>query len=551
MRSLPQILWSRLHRSGSHYFRATQNRCSIALTPLSINKHRGCWLSSIAAAVTVTGTSIYYVEQENLVFLESYTAPDDSKKENEYDRTIERLRNEITEFRNRLSQSGQLPPHYPIPKLSITRINAPNGIPTLRIAFNCPSFVQTQLILGNFVASLQNSGTDTSIQVHASDSGGPDAPLLNYLLRNGNGSFHMLPNIRGGTALDSSFVLYKDEALSSGEINAVVDAYKALFSGHNVAAFKHELMLRTRAHSRHQKQQSGSNSKESALEQLQSLGLEVYNSKSEDESALDWNSLAGYDDVKKEIEDTIVLALQNPDLYDQIARSTRCRYESNRPRAVLFEGPPGTGKTLTARIIAQQAGIPMIHIPVEAVVSKWYGESEKKLSTIFDACEQLDGAIIFIDEIDALAGDRSGGIHEASRRILSVLLQKVEGFESAQKTTVICATNRKEDLDAALLSRFDLCIRYDLPDQSTRTAIFKRYAKQLSDEELEKLSSLSSGLSCRAIKEICEYAERKWASQVLRGEKSGNLPTIDAYLNATNAHVMGVGHQAPPDVYEA
>jgi hypothetical protein len=100
-----------------------------------------------------------------------------------------------------------------------------------------------------------------------------------------------------------------------------------------------------------------------------------------------------------EIEDTVVLALQNPELYERIAQKTRCRYESNRPRAVLFEGPPGTGKTLSARIIAQQAGIPMIHIPIESVVSKWYGDSEKKMSSIFDACEKLDGAIIFIDEV--------------------------------------------------------------------------------------------------------------------------------------------------------
>lgn len=95
----------------------------------------------------------------------------------------------------------------------------------------------------------------------------------------------------------------------------------------------------------------------------------------------------------------MVLALQNPELYENIARKTRARYESNRPRAVLFEGPPGTGKTLSARIIAQQAGIPMIHIPIESVVSKWYGDSEKKMSSIFDACEKLDGAIIFIDEV--------------------------------------------------------------------------------------------------------------------------------------------------------
>ena len=103
--------------------------------------------------------------------------------------------------------------------------------------------------------------------------------------------------------------------------------------------------------------------------------------------------------MKEEIEDTVVLALQNPELYERIAQKTRCRYESNRPRAVLFEGPPGTGKTLSARIIAQQAGIPMIHIPIESVVSKWYGDSEKKMSAIFDACEKLDGAIIFIDEV--------------------------------------------------------------------------------------------------------------------------------------------------------
>ncbi|CAN0443033.1 unnamed protein product, partial [Discosporangium mesarthrocarpum] len=85
--------------------------------------------------------------------------------------------------------------------------------------------------------------------------------------------------------------------------------------------------------------------------------------------------------------------------FDKIARQTRSRFESNRPRAVLFEGPPGTGKTLSARIIASRSNQPMVHIPVETIMSKWYGESEKKLSAIFDACDQLGGAIIFIDEV--------------------------------------------------------------------------------------------------------------------------------------------------------
>ncbi len=68
----------------------------------------------------------------------------------------------------------------------------------------------------------------------------------------------------------------------------------------------------------------------------------------------------------------------------------------------------------------------MVHVPVENIMSKWYGESEKKLSAIFDACDEMGGAIIFIDEVDALAGSRStGGMHEATRRVLSVILQKV------------------------------------------------------------------------------------------------------------------------------
>lgn len=69
---------------------------------------------------------------------------------------------------------------------------------------------------------------------------------------------------------------------------------------------------------------------------------------------------------------------------------------------------------------------PMVHVPVEGIMSKWYGESEKKLSAIFDACDEMGGAIIFIDEVDALAGSRSKcNMHEATRRILSVILQKV------------------------------------------------------------------------------------------------------------------------------
>ena len=79
---------------------------------------------------------------------------------------------------------------------------------------------------------------------------------------------------------------------------------------------------------------------------------------------LDWDYLAGYEKQKRAIEDTVLLALNYPQIYDQITKETRVKYEPNRPKAVLFEGPPGTGKTTSAKIIAQQVNIPLIYMPI-------------------------------------------------------------------------------------------------------------------------------------------------------------------------------------------
>uniref|UniRef100_A0AAV1V1L9 AAA+ ATPase domain-containing protein n=1 Tax=Peronospora matthiolae TaxID=2874970 RepID=A0AAV1V1L9_9STRA len=493
-----------------------------------------------------------------------------SKKQYEYTEAVDSIRDRVSEFRATIKSSeNRVPNAYPIPKIGISKMYAPNGVATIRIEFACPSFVDQESILGRFLLQLMKTSTDgfrQAVEVlpvtldstrEKSTAEFNEQPAVTYLYSNGSGSFRFLCDTSSLQTM-SKFVFYKDEFLTQNEIDAVVSAYEEIYSPANVNAFfRRDLEQRQKSAFARRGLNSAaasaaaSDSKEEAIQQLQSLGIDVFEP-TQNEISLTWDSLAGYDDVKLEIEDTVVLALQNPELYERIAQKTRCRYESNRPRAVLFEGPPGTGKTLSARIIAQQAGIPMIHIPIESVVSKWYGDSEKKMSAIFDACEKLDGAIIFIDEIDALAGDRSGGtMHEASRRILSVLLQKVEGFASAKKTTVVCATNRKQDLDAALISRFDLSIRYNLPDEKTRQAVFARYAKQLSDEELSQLAAVSPHLSCRDIKEICEYAERKWASKVLKKEETMELPTLQTYLEAVKAHAGGLFNHLQPDVYEA
>ncbi len=79
---------------------------------------------------------------------------------------------------------------------------------------------------------------------------------------------------------------------------------------------------------------------------------------------LDWDFLAGYEKQKRAIEDTILLALSYPEIYDEITQNTRMKHEPNRPKAILFEGPPGTGKTTSAKIISQQVNIPLVYIPI-------------------------------------------------------------------------------------------------------------------------------------------------------------------------------------------
>lgn len=283
-------------------------------------------------------------------------------------------------------------------------------------------------------------------------------------------------------------------------------------------------------------------SADKSVASLESMGVRIYgldeplvNSSSND---ISWENIAGYDQQKREIEDTILLALQSPEVYDDIARGTRRKFESNRPRAVLFEGPPGTGKTSSARVIATQAGVPLLYLPLEVVMSKYYGESERLLGKVFTLANEIpNGAIIFLDEVDSFAAARDSEMHEATRRILSVLLRQIDGFEQDKKVVVIAATNRKQDLDPALISRFDSMITFGLPDRQNRQEIAAQYAKHLTESELEEFARVTEDMSGRDIRDVCQQAERSWASKIIRGQASkdggqGNLPPLAEYTES-------------------
>ena len=323
-----------------------------------------------------------------------------------------------------------------------------------------------------------------------------------------------------------TFAIEKQTDFTDLEMQVILNAYEEAFKPR-----PNTKQINVRGNPMASKNEEGGNhNPNDPISVLHKYGVSVF-MPGQNKKDLDWDYLAGYESVKRLIEDSILLALTHGEIYDQITAGTRMKNEHNRPKAILFEGPPGTGKTTSAKIIANQVNIPLIYMPIESIMSKYYGESETRFAEIFEAAKGMGRSIIFIDEIDALATSREGGIHEATRRILSTLLRKIDGFESDGEVLLICATNRSKDLDPALLSRLDITIQFDLPDQRMRSLIFQRYAKHLSQQELEDLGKMSTELSGRDIADICKDAERRWAAMYIRKEKKNLLPEFEIYKN--------------------
>ncbi|KAL4429168.1 hypothetical protein ABPG77_010147 [Micractinium sp. CCAP 211/92] len=281
-------------------------------------------------------------------------------------------------------------------------------------------------------------------------------------------------------------------------------------------------------------------------DKLTALGMEVYLPRG-DGKGFDWDMLAGYDEVKRQVEETVILALSHPEVYDEIAAATRSRDAKpgvNRPRAVLFEGPPGTGKTTCARVIAEQGAVPLVNVRLEHILSKWYGEDEKKLAEVLTECEKLGTAVVFLDELDSSMSTREDHLHETTKRMLGILLRHLEGLDSdgERRTVFIGATNRKADLDPALRSRFATTIFFGLPDAESRAAILRRYARHLADSEVSYLAKETAGMAGRDLRAVCELTERRWAAEVIKGRMPrGQLPTVLTYLKSVEQRRQETG----------
>lgn len=271
------------------------------------------------------------------------------------------------------------------------------------------------------------------------------------------------------------------------------------------------------------------------LSQLAEMGCHIYRPQDK------IGGIAAFSRLTAKLRETVILPLKNPEVYDKIARETRSEFSLNRPRAVLFTGPPGTGKTTMARHVGKEAGLVVVHVPLENILSAYYGESTKRLAVIFDAATTTrEPLILFLDEIDALAPSRNEKLFEASRRLLSVLLRKIDGLETQNNIITVGATNRPQDLDSALLSRFDTILEFNEPQEEDIKELIRFYAKQLSAGDNLKLTQQLAGLSVRAIRDVCLRAERQLAREQIENAASTTAaPTLEYYVRTLAEYRLG------------
>lgn len=234
-----------------------------------------------------------------------------------------------------------------------------------------------------------------------------------------------------------------------------------------------------------------------------------------------FDDFGGYADVVSRVRELIRNQIENREYLDAM---------KVRPiRGVLMTGPPGTGKTFLARIIAKHTGAQFFLVNGPTVVSKWLGQSESTLRQIFEAAlKSENGAIIFFDEIDSIAADRSGDTHEASKKLVAQLLTLMDGFdENDGHVIVIAATNRADSLDPAITrpGRFDWEIEFGLPDLGDRFEILlKSIARHqtANDLPITEVAAKTDGWSAAEL--VLIIAE---AGQIAASDKRQELAAED------------------------
>jgi len=216
--------------------------------------------------------------------------------------------------------------------------------------------------------------------------------------------------------------------------------------------------------------------------------------------------IGGLDDQMQEVRETVEMPLEHPDMFEDVGITP--------PSGVLLYGPPGTGKTMLAKAVANETDATFIKMAGSELVHKFIGEGAKLVRDLFEVARENQPAVLFIDEIDAIASKRTdsktSGDAEVQRTMMQ-LLSEMDGFDERGEVRIIAATNRFDMLDPAILrpGRFDRLIEVPKPETEGREIIFQIHTRKMnlaSDIDFTELAELTPDASGADIKAICTEA---------------------------------------------
>jgi hypothetical protein len=252
------------------------------------------------------------------------------------------------------------------------------------------------------------------------------------------------------------------------------------------------------------------------------------------EEATTFADIGGQEAAKAELE-MICLAVREPKAFGA--------WGARPPRGVLLYGPPGTGKTMLARALARESGARFIHVRATDIVSKWYGEAERKLQQAFDWARREPPSVMFFDELDAIARSRDDA-HEATHRMVSTFLENLDGLAAFEGVIVLGATNRPDAIDEALTrpGRFDRLVEVPLPSPEGRRAIFEVHMRAASrkagralfeDPSTEEWARLVEATAGYSGADIAEAVRRVLEAKIRSGVTAGVVAADELLASAT------------------
>ena len=217
--------------------------------------------------------------------------------------------------------------------------------------------------------------------------------------------------------------------------------------------------------------------------------------------AVSYEDIGGLEREVGRVREMVELPLKFPQVFERLGILA--------PKGVLLYGPPGTGKTLLARAVAAESRVHFIHLNGPEIMRKFYGESEAKLREVFEEAARRAPAILFIDEIDAVAPKRAEVSGEVEKRVVAQLLSLMDGFVARGQVIVIGATNIPEVLDPALRrpGRFDREIEIGVPNSQARLQILKIHTRAMPlarDVDLREIAEHSHGFVGADLEALCQ-----------------------------------------------